>query len=182
MLKNLHESMQRDRRLLARYVLLTFALFLPLVLAFAFVRNLYPFAASTMMMAGGDLQNGRTYYVMRGETLSGQVIDLPAVELTNALSGGTWNLFAATVENKSFTIRWPHPANAALITAAGGAENLPAASRLGDLLRSWGNIHNSRLSPSDSQRLRAVRLDAYRWQGGTYSNYDQLVQSWRVEF
>jgi hypothetical protein len=182
MLKNFSESMQRDRWLLARYILLTFALFLPLVLAFAFIRNLYPFAASTMMMAGGDLQTGRTYYVMRGETSTGQLIDLPAVELTNALSGGAWSLVAAIVENKSFTVRSPHPANMTLISAAGGVENLPPASRLQDLLRSWGTIHNSRLSPSDPQRLRAVRLDGYRWQGGTYSNYDQLVQSWRVEF
>jgi hypothetical protein len=181
MSKNLFASAKHDRWWLARYVMLTLGLFVPLLVAFALIRNLYPFAASTMMMAGGDLQTGRRYHVVRGETLSGQVIDLPPVELTNALSGGTWNLVAATVENKSFTIRWPHPTNATLIAAAGEAENVPAASRLEDLLRSWGRIHNSRLSPADSQRLRAVRLDAYRWQGGTYSNYDQLVQSWRVE-
>ena len=47
-----------DRRLKTRYALLTALLFIPLLTAFVFVRNLYPFAASTMMMAGGDLQTG----------------------------------------------------------------------------------------------------------------------------
>ena len=150
-------------------------------IAFAFVRNFYPFAASTVMMAGGDLQSGRTYYVMRGETLTGEIIDLPPVELTNALSGGTWSLVAATVENKSFTIRAPHPANVSLITSAGGIENLPAAGRLPDLLRSWGAIYNSQLSLSSAARLKAVRLDQYRWDGGSYTNFQRLVQSWRVE-
>ena len=169
-----------DRMLLTRYAVLTLLLFVPLLIAFAFVRNLYPFAASTMMLVSGDLQVDRTYYVMRGETTSGEIVDLPPAELTNALSANNWGLVAATVDNKSFKISSPHPANVALITAAGGTENLPPASRLNDLLRSWGTIYNSRLSPSSPQRLSAVRLDAYRWARGSYSNYDQLVQSWRV--
>ena len=171
----------REQVFVLRYALLTLFLFAPLLLAFAFVRNLYPFAASTMMMAGGDLQSGRTYFVMRGETSKGEIIDLPPVELTNALANNAWGLVAATVDNKSFAIRSPHPANLVLIAAAGGIEKLPPASRLNDLLRSWGTIYNSRLSPESPQRLQAVRLDAYRWAGGTYSNYDQPVQSWRAE-
>jgi hypothetical protein len=170
-----------DRWLLSRYILLTLVIFVPLLIAFAFVRNLYPFAASTMMMAGGDLQRGRTYYVLRGETSTGETIDLPPVELTNALAGRTWSLVAATVDNKSFTISSPHPTNAALIEAAGGSANVPSANNLPELLRAWGSIHNSRLSLSSPQRLRAVRLDAYRWDGGSYSNYSRFVQSWRVE-
>jgi hypothetical protein len=171
----------RDRRLLIRYAVLTLALFIPLLAAFAFVRNLYPFAASTMMVAGGDLQSGRTYYWLRGETTSGEIIDLPAMELTDALSGRTWPLVNATVQNSAFKISSPHPANVALISAAGGIDRLPPAARLNDLLRAWGMIYNSRLSPSSPQRLRAVRLDQLRWEGGSYGNYDRLVQSWRVE-
>jgi hypothetical protein len=170
-----------ERWLLIRYGLLTLFLFVPLLLAFAFVRNLYPFAASTMMMGGGDLESGQTYYVMRGETVSGELIDLPPVDLTNALANNTWSLVAAIVNNKSFSIAPPHPENAALIAAAGDTRNLPPARRLDDLLRSWGTIYNSRLSSSSPQRLRAVRLDAYRWEGGVYSNYDRLSQSWRVQ-
>jgi hypothetical protein len=172
---------QRNRRLLIRYTLLTFALFIPLLAAFAFVRNLYPFAASTMMVAGGDLQSGRTYYWLRGETMTGEIIDLPPMDLTDALSGRTWTLVSATVQNSAFKISTPHPANVALVSAAGGIDRLPPAARLNDLLRAWGTIYNSRLSPSSPQRLRAVRLDQLRWEGGSYSNYDRGVQSWRVE-
>jgi hypothetical protein len=170
-----------DRRVLVRYVALTLALFLPLIAAFAFVRNLYPFAASTMMMAGGDLQDPQTYYILRGETASGEIIDLPPAELTNALSQGSWSLVSATVENKAITISRTHPANLALIAAAGGVDKLPPAARLNDLLRAWGAIYNSRLSSSSPRRLRAVRLQAFRWDGGSYRNYDRLVQTWRVE-
>jgi hypothetical protein len=52
---------------------------------------------------------------------------------------------------------------------------------LNDLLRAWGTIYNSRLSPASPKRLRAVRLDQLRWEGGSYSNYDRWVQTWRVE-
>ena len=170
-----------ERRMLLRYVALTVALFVPLLAAFASVRNLYPFAASTMMMEGGELQSGRSYYVLRGESDAGETFDLPPVELTNALSGRTWSLVAAAVENKSFTIPSPHPANAALAASVGGIERLPRAARLEDLLRAWGAIYNSRLPPSSTRRLRAVRLDAYRWEGKSYGDYDRPVESWRAE-
>jgi len=171
----------RDRRLLIRYAVLTLALFIPLLAAFAFVRNLYPFAASTMMVAGGDLQSGRTYYWLRGETITGEIIDLPPMELTDALSGRTWTLVNAAVQNSAFKISPPHPANVALLSAAGGVDKLPPAARLNDLLRAWGTIYNSRMSPASPKRLRAVRLDQLRWEGGRYSNYDRWVQTWRVE-
>src|SRR5882672_9434893 len=93
-----------DRRALVRYAVLTAALFVPLLLAFASIRNLYPFAASTMMMGIRDMQSGRDYYVLRGETVSGETIDLPPIELTNALTGRSWSLVSAAVENKSFNI------------------------------------------------------------------------------
>ena len=75
-----------DRRALVRYTLLTAALFVPLLLAFASIRNLYPFAASTMMLGDRDMQSGRDYYMLRGETVSGETIDLPPIKLTNALT------------------------------------------------------------------------------------------------
>ena len=172
---------KQERLLRIRYALLTFVLAVPLLIAFAFVRNFYPFAASTVMMAGGDLQAGRTYYVMRGETSTGESIDLSPIELTNALSGRAWSLVGGTVTNKSFRLSSPHPANVVLLEAAGGIEKLPPASRLPDLLRSWGTIYNLRLSPSSPQRLQAVILDCYRWDSGRYSDYQHLVQSWRAE-
>jgi len=170
-----------ERRLRLRYALLTAALFLPLLWAFLAVRNLYPFAAATMMMEGGRLDRPRTYYVLRGETVGGELVDLPPIELTDALTGRHWSLVAAAVENKSFKIRWPHPANAALAEAAGGAERLPEAARVPELLRAWGELHNARLAADSPRRLRAVRLDAYRWEGRAYADFDTHLRTWRQE-
>lgn len=170
-----------EPRWLLRYAFLTLLLCGPLVLAFAFVRNLYPFAASTMMTVGGDLQAGWTYYIVRGETLTGEIIDLPPVKLTDGLSNVAWTLVPAVVENRSFTISSPHPANIALIAEAGAAEKLPPARRMDDLLRAWGSVYNSRLPANSPQRLRAVRLEEYRWPGGAYGDYDKFMRSWRAE-
>jgi hypothetical protein len=169
------------RRLRVRYALLTAALFAPLLYSFLAVRNVYPFAASTMMMAGGDLGRGASYYRMRGETRSGETVDLPPAELIDALSWRHWSLVGATVENKEFTIYKPHPSNEALAASVGGAAQLPRAARLGELLRAWGEIYNSRLPRDSPRRLRAVRLDAYRWEGGAYADYERFVESWRAE-
>lgn len=170
-----------ERSLVARYLVLTIGLGLPLLLCFAFARNLYPFAASTMMKVGGELQTGWTYYIVRGETVTGEIIDLPPVELTNGLSNIAWALVPAVVENKSFTISSPHPANLALINEAGGTEKLPSARRVDDLLKAWGSVYNSRLPADSPRRLRAVRLEEYQWPGGSYSNYDKFMRSWRAE-
>lgn len=171
---------QKERRELLRYAALTVALFVPLILAFVSIRNLYPFAASTMMLGVRDPQSGRDYYVLLGETINGETIELPPIKLTNALSGRNWSLVSTAVANKSFSIRWPHPANKAMTEAFGGLDKLPQAARLEDLLHSWGAIYNSRLPASSNQRLRAVRLDAYSWEGGINGEYDRFVASWRA--
>lgn len=176
-----HKDESRERRLKLRYALLTVALAVPLIWAFLAVRNLYPFAAATMMMDGGRLDRPRTYYFLRGETVGGETIDLPPIELTDALSGRHWGLVAAVAENKSFTIRRPHPSNLALEEAAGGVDKLPEAARLPELLRAWGGLYNARLPADSPRRLRAVRLDAYRWEGRTYDGYDTHVRTWRQE-
>ena len=165
------------RRVRVRYALLTLALFAPLVWSFLALRNLYPFPAYTMMMAGGDLGKGTDYFVLRGETVAGETIDLPPTELTDALSWRHWSLVGATVENKYFFNAHPHPANAALAAEAGGADKLPRAARLKELLRAWGDCHNRRLPEGSPRRLRAVRLDAYRWDGA-YGDYGRFVESW----
>jgi len=171
----------RTRRLRVRYALLTAALFAPLLYSFLAVRNVYPFAALTMMMAGGDLTRGASYFRMRGETVNGETIDLPPAELTDALSWRHWSVVGETVRNKQFSIYNPHPSNVALAVSAGGVEKLPPAARLNELLRAWGGIYNSRLPEASPRRLRAVRLDAYRWEGGAYGDYEHFVESWRAE-
>jgi hypothetical protein len=169
------------RRVRLRYSLLTVALCAPLVWSFLAVRNLYPFPAYTMMMAGGDLNKGTDYYVLRGETVGGETFDLPPARLTDALSWRHWSLVGATVENKSLLITRPHPANAALAAEAGGADKLPRAARLPELLRAWGESHNRRLNADSPRRLRAVRLDAYRWDGRAYTDPGRFVETWRAE-
>jgi hypothetical protein len=171
---------EQDRRALLRYATLTAILFIPLLLAFISIRNLYPFAASTMMVGVKDMQSGQDYYILRGETVSGEMIDLPPINLTNALTGRSWSLVSAAVENKSFNIRSPHPANLRLAAAYGGRDQLPRAARLEELLRAWGMIYNSRIPESSNQRLKSVRLDAYRWERGINGDHDRFVESWRA--
>ena len=168
----------KERRLLFRYAALTVALAVPLLLAFFSIRNLYPFAASTMMLR--DRDRGSNFYMLRGETLAGETIDLPPINLTNALSGRHWSLVSAAVENKSFKISSLHPENARLAAAYANADDLPRAARLEDLLRAWGLIYNSRLPGSSPQRLRAIRLDAYRWEGEIGGDSGHFVESWRA--
>ena len=167
-----------ERRMLIRYAVLTIALFVPLLLAFAALRNLYPFAASTMMLR--DRDPGSNYFILRGETEGGETIDVPPIDLTDALSGRHWGLVSAAVENKSFKISAPHPENARLAAAYASVDDLPRAARLESLLRTWGLIYNSRLPPASRQRLRSVRLDAYRWEGQITGDPGRFLESWKV--
>lgn len=170
-----------EKRLRVRYAILTVGIFLPLLWAFVRVRNVYPVTAWTVMMAGGDLQRGHRYFLLRGETVSGAVVDIPAIDLTDGLSGRNWGLVVATVDNRPFQLRSLHPDNAALLASAGDLGKLPRAARLPELLRAWAEIYNSRLDPSSPQRLKAIRLDAYRWPGQRYSDFDTLIETWRQE-
>lgn len=171
-----------ERRWLVRYGALTLVLFVTLLWAFISIRNLYPVEASTMMMSGGDeLRRGGIYYVLRGETESGETTDIRAIELTDALTGRIWSMVNATALNKSFSIPSPHPSNAALTAVSGGVENVPRAARMPELLRAWGAVYNSSLPESSSRRLKAIRLDAYNWEGKTYADYGRYVETWRAE-
>jgi hypothetical protein len=166
---------------IVKYAVLTAALFLPLIWSFLFVRNLYPFTAWNVMMAGGDLERGRNHCMLRGETVSGETIDIPAIDLTNALYSRTWTMVNATIDNQSFKLTSIHPRNEALVRQLGGVERLPPGARLPDLLRAWGEIYNQQQAPSSPQRLKAIRLDLYRWESGRYADYDKFIESWRTE-
>lgn len=169
------------RGLLVKYAILTAAIFLPLIWSFLYVRNLYPIAAWNVMMAGGDLERGRSYCILRGETASGDTVDIRPIQLTNALYSRTWTMVNATIANQSFKLASIHPENAELIRSSGGVENLPPGARIPDLLETWGRLYNDRLPASSTQRLKAIRLDMYRWEGGSYSNYDNFIESWRKD-
>jgi hypothetical protein len=168
-------------RLHLKYAILTAAIFLPLLWAFVTIRNLYPVAAWNVMMSGGMLERGRSYWILRGETVSGETIDIRPMSLTNALYARTWTMVNATVDNQSFKLPNLYPANAELMRQAGGLEHLPPGARLPDLLRAWGDLYNERLPPESPRRLKAIRLDMYRWEGGSFDNYDKFIESWRQD-
>lgn len=170
-----------ERRYLIRYAVLTTALCAPLLWAFAARRNLYPFASWTVMSAAAGFGHARTFYVLRGETVTGETVDVRAIELTRAMSGRLWTMFGATVENLSVKIPSPHPANAKLAAEAGGVDNIPRGARLPELLRAYGELHNARLPEGSTSRLRAVRLESYRWNGESGSFSQELAETWRQE-
>lgn len=169
------------RRFRIKYALLTLALFLPLLWSFARVRNVYPLASWNVMLPGTERQKGYTYFILRGETTSGEVIEIPGVDLTDALRSRLWGLVAATANNASLKLRSPHPKNVALRSSSGGVENLPDGLLMKELLRSWGETYNLRHPSPSRYHLRAIRIDCYRWSGDQYSKYDQFIQSWREE-
>src|SRR5437867_1475249 len=154
---------QSERRWIIKYSILSIALFLPLLWAFRYVRNLYPITVWNVMMAGGDLEAGRRYCVLRGETVSGETIEIRPIELTNAMYSRTWTMVNATIDNQSFKLTSLHPNNALLLEHVGGIENLPPGARLPDLLEAWGNLYNNKQPASSPNRLKAIRLDMYRW-------------------
>jgi hypothetical protein len=164
-----------------KYSLITLTLFLPLLWSFRYVRNLYPFTVWNMMMAGGELEPSRTYCILLGETISGQTIEIRPIELTNAMYGRTWSMVNATIANQSFKLTSLHPDNASLLQEIGGVDKLPAGARMPELLNAWGILYNRKLPESSPDRLRAIRIDMYRWAGGSYSNYQTFVQTWRKE-
>jgi hypothetical protein len=92
-----------ERYWVIKYSILTIALFLPLLWSFRYVRNLYPFTVWNVMMAGGDLASDRSYCVLRGETISGETIDIRATSLTNAMSNetGAWSTLPSLIKVSS---------------------------------------------------------------------------------
>ena len=133
------------------------------------------------MMTGGNLERGRTYCILRGETLSGETIEIRPIKVTNALYSRTWTMVSATIGNESFKLSSIHPDNDEIVRRYGGVENLPPGVRVPDLLQAWADLYNQQQPPSSQQRLKAIRLDMYRWEGGRYSDYDKFIQSWRKE-
>jgi len=170
-----------EKRLVIKYAILTAALFLPLLAAFVAVRNLYPITAWNVMMAGGDLERGRSYCILRGETVSGETIDVAAIGLTNALYSRNWTMVNATIDNQAFKLKSIHPRNEEMLHAFGSIENLPPGARVPDLLQAWGDIYNKREPASSPKRLKAIRLDMYRWESGRYADYDKFITSWHKE-
>jgi hypothetical protein len=164
-----------------RYALVTFVIALPLIFSFVSLRNVYPSTAWTVMMSGGSLERDWTYYIVRGETVTGEIVDINPTRLTNSLYGRTWSLVRAAVNNDAFRLDTPHPQNVQLLESVGGPSNLPEAARVGELLDAWGYLYNSKLPSSSPSRLKAVRIDVYRWDSKRFADFDRFVETWREE-
>ena len=174
---------QNSRRLTVRHIVLTVAVFLPLVWAFITQTIWYPIHYYRMFYGTSSLGGGneRVYYIFRGETASGDIIDIPPVTIFNALDGMIIYVVQAAIDNDSLQLRFAHPDNIKLIQSAGSIEKVPRAAQLPDLLRVFGERHNAKLSGDSPQRLIRVRLDAYRWPKKEYGNYAEYIESWSVE-
>jgi hypothetical protein len=86
----------------------------------------------------------------------------------------------ATIDNQAFKLNSIHPQNQELLNRL-GLENLPSGTRIPDLLQVWGQLYNQQQPESSPKRLKAIRLDLYRWESGRYSDYDKFIESWRKE-
>lgn len=133
------------------------------------------------MMAGGDLETGRNWFLLRGETVRGQTIDIRAIGLTNAMYSRNWTMVGSTAYNRNFQLTSLHPENAKLLDQFGGNDKLPFGARMPELLAAWGNLYNDKLPASSPDRLKAIRIDMYRWASARYADYDTFVESWRKE-
>jgi hypothetical protein len=160
---------------------LTATVFGLLSVAFIKIINFYPVPAWDLFSERVGLWEGRTYYILRGETQSGRVIDIPAARITDGLTGRNHMMLYYVMGNLSFEIASPHPANVALMAALGGRAGLPRAARVSELLRSWGTAYNARRSPDSPERLHAMILVEYRWPGQRYADYAHVQRQWKIE-
>lgn len=173
---------QTSRRVLLRHTLLTLGIFLPLLVAFLTGKEWYPVPHYKMFYGASALNNtgGYNYFVFRGETAAGDVVDIAPIKIMNGLDDRIWTMVNSVVTNESLQSRWPHPSNERLLTT-GNSDTLPRAVLLPDLLRAWGKRYNANLSHNSPSRLVRVRLDKYRWPQREYGNYFEFVESWRVD-
>jgi hypothetical protein len=163
-----------------RHTALTVAVFVPLAWTFVNVINFYPIPVWSLFSDHVDLSQGRTYYILGGETVGGEQLEIPAISITDALTGRIHMMVYYVMGNSSLFIESPHPNNVKLVVSAGGRENVPPGARVPDLLAAWGNAYNGRLAKTSSQRLRRIWLKQYRWPGGSYSDYRQFVREYEV--
>lgn len=162
------------------YVLLTIVIFTPLTWAFISVNNFYPVPVWSLFSEAVTLQDGRTYYVLGGERLDGSKVQIPAISLTDGLTGRNHMMVYYVVGNASFEIDSPHPANVTLqCHMAAMNQELPKAARMDDLLHAWGAIYNER--HAGDARLHVIFIDEYNWRGGKFVNYRNFKRRWEVK-
>jgi hypothetical protein len=174
---------QRSRQLLLRHSLLTLAVFIPLLGAFVAGEESYPVSYYSMFHGASALGkgNGFQYFVFRGETASGEIVEIAPITLMNGMDDRIWTMVRAVVANESLELHSAHPANTRLTSEAGGIHKLPRGALLPDLLRVWGDRYNARLAVNSPDRLIRAQMDEYKWPEREYGNYSEPIQSWRVD-
>jgi hypothetical protein len=133
------------------------------------------------MMAGGDLERGRSYCILRGETVSGETIEVRPIELTNALYSRTWTMVNATIANQSFRL---------LINCAGerlncfgvmgDVDKLPPGARISGSSQNVGSSlqrSSTRVVPATSESDPARYVSLGRW-AQLIPNYDNFIETW----
>jgi len=153
-------------------------------LLYAFVTNTewYPVSHYKMFHGASALNKSRGfhYFVFRGETAAGDVVDIAPITIINGMEDRIWTMVNDVVANESLQLRSPHPSNERLIATVGNVNNVPRAALLPDLLHAWGNRYNAKFSHDSPRRLVTVRLDEYRWPEREDGIYFEFVESWRV--
>jgi hypothetical protein len=167
-----------DRPWIVWYSFLTLGLASGLLWAFLTVNNLYPIPVWSLF-SEAVADEGATYWVLIGEEVGEEEVELPAIGLTDALTGRIHMMVSYVVGNRPFTVKDLHPQNRVLVDSAGAPERLPDAVRMSDLLRAWGTIHNQRHPADDPRRLGAIRLEERHWPGIASHDYAIPVRRWR---
>jgi hypothetical protein len=165
-----------DHRWGVRYGALTVVLAASLLWAFVTVNNFYPIPVWSLFSDPVGLNAPTDYYVLVGEFADGTSRPIPAIELSDALTGRIHMMVDYVMTNSELDVRSPHPANVALVAAAGGRARIPDGVRVPELLRAWGSIYN-RHHPR--QPVAAIRLEQRRWKGQDYTDYAIPVRQWR---
>ena len=169
-----------DRQVLRRYAALTVAIFLPLILATITFREVYPVPVFRMFWPIGQLSGvPHRYWIVRGVTVSGQVVDV--TRITTTFYARRFSMVNAVVRNDALKLAAPHPANARVAREAGGAGQLRDGVRVPDLLWAWGMRYNGRLGRESRERLQSIRLEEYRWPRRAYGDYREFVTAWEID-
>jgi hypothetical protein len=170
------------RRVVARYIALTTVVFVPLVLALTTGIRFYPIPVWSLFSHVPDTSQPHQFYRLCGETISGELIEIPAIQITNGLTNRNHTLISALDQNLEFAIPSPHPKNVERIQQAGGLDRLREDFHVPDVLRAWGEAYNRGKPTGSAKRLRAIELRRYDWDVKNYSDYDKVNSlSWRVE-
>jgi len=166
-----------------QYLLLTVCVFIPLIILFLKNNQFYPIPVWSLFSDAVSLDTtSRTYYILSGVTTKGEIIEIPAIKITDTLAGRNHTMVYYTVKNRSLKIKSPHPNNVRLLVQRESEnKNLYLGERIPNLLKSWGESYNNHLGIKTKYKLKSIILKQYKWPGKSYTNYKIPGQQWEVK-